>query len=447
MLYIMETKEAKNAKLLLERIKSSKKILKCNKDLIIEFYNEKVMTGVKLDSLAYPLRISFLLGEYFKKPFKQITKKELQKFFAELKPAKHNWTGKAEKEYAPRTLWAYMSYVKGLWKWIYGLGEGEGYPEAVRWIRRSCSYSALPRKRPINVLTREEVLEMIKNAGNPRDKAIVAVLFEAGLRAKELLEMRFDELNHEETHCTFKVVGKGNRPRTVLLEWSYPYLKVWLEFLEKKRHLVKPEFREFIWISFPYCGVKKIKKTVNGRLMDRDSLRTVVKNIAEKAGIKKRVWNHGFRHSSATDFVKQGYNEAELRLKYGWSKKSSIPHEYTHYDFDELMRKILIKDGKLKPTKEEKTNVLKTKKCLYCGTDCGSGSMYCPKCGNPLNFQLPKERREEKGLELMQATLEKFKELEEKGVDLKQFNSFIETWVKSNSKADRKEISKVIISR
>lgn len=432
--YMEKSKGTRNAKNLLERIKKSKDISAPNKKLILDFYNEKITIGIVPESLLYYLRVLMRLGETSQKNFKDLEKSDLQKFFVELMPQPHNWTGKPETDYSPRTRWMYMASCKSFYKWLFDLDDGEGYPKSVRWIKKNGNDEEMPRKMPVDILTRDEILKMIKVADNARDKAIIAILFETGMRAKELLGMKTNDIVHEENYCTFEVIGKKNKKRTVMLEWSYPFLQEWLKLLETKKHLILPHSKEFIWIAFPYSGVRRISTAVNGRLIDRDSMRAVVKAVASKAGIKKRVWNHGFRHSSATDFVKQGFNEAELRLKYGWSKKSRIPHEYTHYDFDELKKKILIRNGKLKENPKEKIEILKAKKCLYCGEDCGAGSSYCTKCGNPLNFQKPVERREERAVEILNSTLEKFKELDERGIDLKQFNRFIETWVNSNKK-------------
>jgi len=427
-----KTKEERNIESLIKRINNAK-TLASNKKLILEFYNERVVTGTKIISLIPSLRILFLLSEKFSgKPFKSLKKNDLQKFFSDLKPLPHNWTGIAEKEFSPRTVWSFMARVKSFWKWLYGLDDDEGFPVAVKWIKKRNICSDSVRKRPIEVLSRDEVLEMIRIAGNERDKALLALLFETGLRAKELLEMKKDDLVHEDGFATFKVIGKGNKERLVLIEWSYPYLKEWLAWIEKHEENVLPEFKDFIWISFPRRSLKRFVYGSNGHLMHRDVLRTVIVNIAKRTGIKKRVWTHGFRHSSATDFAKQGYNETELRLKFGWSKKSNIPSNYTHYNFDELKKKILIKSGKSKEKDEFAVNVLASKKCLYCSFENSGQSKYCNKCGNPLNFQKIHERKEEKGLDLLYSTLEKIKELEGKGVDLKQFNTFIESWAKTN---------------
>ncbi len=431
-----KSKGERDAEALLERVRSAK-ILGHNRKLILDYYNEKTVTGTKPWSMIFSLRILLLLAEKFRKrQFKDLKKRDLQRFFVEMKPLPHNWTGKAEAEYSPRTMWSFMSSLKTFWKWLYGLDDDDAFPDSVKWIKRKniCSSDSV-RKRPIEVLSRDEVLEMIKVARNERDKALIAVLFETGMRAKELLSMRRQDIQHGDGFATFKVVGKGGKERQVLIEWSYPYLTEWLNWLDGHERNVLKEHRGFVWIAFPCRSMKRYITGSSGHLMDREVLRTNIVNIAKRAGIKKRVWTHGFRHSSATDFARQGYNETELRLKYGWSPTSNIPSNYTHYNFEQLKKKILVKSGKSKEKDEFAKNVLGSKKCLYCGFENSGQSKYCNGCGNPLNFQKPVERREEKGLELMQATLERFKELEEKGIDLQQFNRFMESWVKNSEKS------------
>jgi len=150
----------------------------------------------------------------------------------------------------------------------------------------------------------------------------------------------------------------------------------------------------------------------------------MVKTAAEKAGIKKRVWTHGFRHSSATDFAKQGYNETELRLKYGWTETSNIPANYTHYKHNELRNKLLARNGKKTVEPEPDANILKLKECPFCTRENPFESEYCSHCGKPLDItRLKAMEQKAQQLNTLQEILKQ--ELEKKGIDLAEITRIL----------------------
>lgn len=174
---------------------------------------------------------------------------------------------------------------------------------------------------------------------------------------------------------------------------------------------VPKEFQNHVWVTIhnPHKDASPI--LTNGGLL------TMVKTAAEKAGIKKRVWTHDFRHSSATDFAKQGYNETELRLKYGWTETSNIPANYTHYKHNELKNKLLARNGKKTVEPEPDVNILKLKECSFCSRENPFESEYCSYCGKPLNIQRIKElEQKSEAMNVIQKLLAQ--ELEKKGIDV-----------------------------
>jgi len=422
-----------NAEYLLEKIKNSKG-LKENRQLIIDFYHERLAAGAKYGTLANHLKILSRLVVYAKKPFKKMKKAELVTFFNDLKPCKsglktrYGYFVREVEEYSPHTTIRMKANVKVFWKWIC-LGDKKierdekGIPLAVAWLKTS--YRNVKSKRTKDVLNRDEIDQMIKATDSTRTKALIAILFESGMRAGELLGMRRSKVQFFEDYCEFICDGKtGERP--VVLVKSYPYFKKWLEELNTRRDIPKT-YADQVWITTDFFPGDKPKP------MSINTLRNVVKYAGEKAGISKRVWIHGFRHSSATDFAKQGYNEAELRLKFGWTTTSDIPSNYTHYKHDELRNKILIKSGKEGNVKEFDGDTLPLKECPFCSMENPEGGEFCYKCGKPMTIQKIKEAEKQvKALETMQSIIGELKNLERKGFDIQQFNSFMQSWSNQN---------------
>lgn len=233
--------------------------------------------------------------------------------------------------------------------------------------------------------------------------------------------------------CEFEVDGKTGK-RNVVLVKSYPYLGKWLDVLSSNKLFKSEEFKDFIWLSFPQAGVSyadfKGTNPLNNACLDN-----IVKRAAVRAGIEKRVWVHGFRHASATDFAKQGYNEVEMKLKYGWAPNSTIPSNYTHYKYDELKNKILSNHGRAVSVKPVDENILPTRDCPFCSTENPFENEFCGKCGKPIDVKLVKSNEKQvQALNAMQGLVAQLRQLENKGFDLQQFNVFMQEWTKVNGK-------------
>src|SRR3989344_1868157 len=397
-----------NAERLLEQVKNCD-TLDENKQLVTNFFYEKLTSNIKYGSLAAYLKILTRVLVFKKKPLKEFTQSELVEFFINIKPlsstviAKNGQVyTKQPKEFAPYTISSMKVNLKVFWKWLFrGDQKAErdehGYPLAVSWISGS----------------RRKIKPLIQ---------------------RESLGMRISKVKFFDDYCEFICSGKtGERP--VILVKSYPYFKKWLEERKQIKN-VPTEYQDFVWLT----TTRSFAKTVP-RPMKLGALTNAIKYVAKKAGITKRVWVHGLRHSSATDFFKQGYNESEARLKYGWSKDSNMPSIYTHYQHDDLKDKILIRSGKKADDNKYDGNTLVLRECQFCSTENPGGSDYCYKCGKPMTIQKIKATEKEgNALGFMQSMIGEIKDLEKSGLDIQQFNSFMEEYVKNSQKKAHEKI-------
>lgn len=164
-----------------------------------------------------------------------------------------------------------------------------------------------------------------------RDRAILELLFSAGLRVSELVNINRDQINLERQE--FSVRGKGDKIRIVFISDT---AKSALERYLNKRTDAEEEI--FINISKNISGnVSKIRKdalknkkahTQTKRLTAR-SVERIVKFYAAKAGIVKDVHPHTLRHSFATDLLANGADIRSVQTMLGHS--SIITTQiYTH---------------------------------------------------------------------------------------------------------------------
>ncbi|MBU2476691.1 tyrosine-type recombinase/integrase [Candidatus Micrarchaeota archaeon] len=421
----------------LNELKTDKSVPDSNKKLIISFFNEKVAKGVKPSGLCYYIKILLRVSRTINKPFEKITKDELINFFVNLKPepilfkTKYSNYYRQIDEYSQTTLQLYKSSTKTFWHWMMKgkkiKRDEKGFPLTVSWI--SFSDKNVKKKFKQDVLSREEVNKMIKLASNPRDKALIAVLFETGMRVGELLGMKINEIEEMEGYAQTVIDGKTGSREVVFVK-SLPFLQDWLNWIKENQEIISDKAKPFVWISFPKVGIKRRHFLKGGKVIDLDAINAMIKHTAQKAGITKRVWTHGFRHSSATDFARQGYNETEMRLKFGWTEKSDIPSNYTHYKFNDLKNKMLHKSGKAVEVECADGNILFTKECPFCSHENPSGSKYCGKCSRPLNIETIKQQEKSQiAYQFMNNIINKIGELEKKGIPLQKVNEAIGEWV------------------
>ena len=158
----------------------------------------------------------------------------------------------------------------------------------------------LARKLP-EVLSLEEINEMIscidmsKPMGH-RDKAILETLFSCGLRVSELVGLNISEIYFNDEFI--KVTGKGNKERLVPI--GDAALKAIRIYLEEVRVHMKMQKKNSDTLFLNHLGSS----------LSRVSIFKLTKVLAQRAGIRKSISPHTFRHSFATCLVEGG---ADLR--------------------------------------------------------------------------------------------------------------------------------------
>jgi site-specific recombinase XerD len=105
-----------------------------------------------------------------------------------------------------QSIWTYMKAVNRFVRWL--REEGEAVAAEGRKLPK------LPRTL-VTVLSREEVAKLEVAAPTERDKLIIRVLADGGLRVGELVKLRTGDLDEQQGSCLLKVRGKGNRERMV----------------------------------------------------------------------------------------------------------------------------------------------------------------------------------------------------------------------------------------
>jgi integrase/recombinase XerD len=159
-----------------------------------------------------------------------------------------------------------------------------------------------------------------------RNKAMLEILYGCGLRVSELVNLKISHLFFREGFI--KVTGKGNKERLI------PVGQTAMDETEHYLHSIRP--------VHPVVPGQEDNLFLNrrGRKLTRVMIFTIIKGLAQQAGIKKRISPHTFRHSFATHLVEGG---ADLRAVQEMLGHESITTTeiYTHLDRDYLRSTIL----------------------------------------------------------------------------------------------------------
>ncbi len=168
-------------------------------------------------------------------------------------------------------------------------------------------YARKEQKLPI-VLSQEEIQRMFNVCENTKHKVILSLLYSAGLRVSELINLKWQHIDRSRMVINI-IQAKGKKDRQVMLA---PQLV--------------PLFEKY------YREYKSKEYVLNGQFDIQYSERSVgqvVKQLAVKAGIKKRVWTHLLRHCSFTHMVEAGTDINLIQRLAGHSSPKTTAI-YTH---------------------------------------------------------------------------------------------------------------------
>jgi integrase/recombinase XerD len=187
----------------------------------------------------------------------------------------------------------------------------------------------LGRKLP-EVLTPEEIdailamIDLSKPEGR-RNKAMLEVLYSCGLRVSELVGLKLSSLFRDEEFV--RVIGKGDKERLVPISGK-ALKEIDLYMPDRNSLKVQPGNEDVLFLNR------------RGRMLSREMVFMIMKDLALAAGIKKSVSPHTFRHSFATHLVEGGADLRAVQEMLG--HESIITTEiYTHLDREYLREAIL----------------------------------------------------------------------------------------------------------
>jgi integrase/recombinase XerC len=185
-----------------------------------------------------------------------------------------------------------------------------------------------PKLNVVQPYSNQEILKLIgvcdsdcKNNAQllgSRNKAIILMLLDTGLRIGELANIKLNEIDTE--RGWIKVKGKGAKERVVRIgATAQKALWRYLVFREKNKC-------ENLWI------------TEEGNPMKAGGIQIMIKNLKRRAGVNSKGNCHKFRHTFALNFLRQDRNPFNLQYLLGHSDLRMVKHYVSTLGMEDALK-------------------------------------------------------------------------------------------------------------
>ncbi len=379
-----------------------------NKEIIQRYHKHLYARGcseTRVSKLSGQLRkIAGLLN----KDFDVVQRQDLEDLIAKINTEKlntriinHCYNKKLylsqAKQFSSETKFDYWRIIKSFFKWL---------DQNTDLFKDWKPYFGSRQKEIGNIITDENLNEVLAHCNSTRDRALLSIIHETGMRAGEILNLKLKDFQREEKYTKVRVFGKTGERRIIIIH-SVPYLLRWLE-----NHPKKDEPESYLWISeHPRYRNQPLVHT---------GLKKIIQVAFKNAGLSHLKHNpHFFRHSRAT-INARFMTDVQMRMFFGWTKDSSQVATYVHASGRDLDTAVLAMYG-IEETKEsEKRRPLY---CSICKTQNEESSDFCRNCGHPLNLKVALETEEKVNSEINK-TLKVLMEIAKNPELMKQFEEF-----------------------
>jgi site-specific recombinase XerD len=326
-------------------------------DLLEEFKKNLISKGRTKNTLDVIKSTLENAQDEINKPIENLTIDDLKKYFE----------GLQQKKQANNSIHLCQQRFIQFYQFCLDETDNEKYSLLIRKIKRVQISKGKKVINPNDILLPEDIKKFINVANMERDRCIVAVLFESGIRVGELLALttdmvQMDEVKQEVTFHIPNVEGCKTGARSVVCLEIYGYVQDWLKCNPSKK-----------FFDLSQMGVTLI-----------------LKKLATRTNISKPVNPHHFRHSAITHAAGLNMSETQLSYRFWGIPRSGMLSVYIH--LNEQLKSSGYRDAKGMGESNGKVviNPLASR-CVECGRLIQAGSL-CKTCTD--SKKLSEENRE-----------------------------------------------------
>jgi integrase/recombinase XerD len=351
-----------------------------NRALVQRYLNERQANGVKASTLSNDANALRGFCDYLgNRPLESVTRDDITGYVNQASRERvwrsvandgHETETRRMVHLGPYTIMNRKYVLRDFFRWLRGTEE---FPPEVRNLKvRKPTRDAIPTR---DVLNKDDMLKLLQAHPDARDKAMLAVLYESGLRAGEFCALNISSVEFDQYGAVLTLPkgapGLKTGARRVRLYESVPYLHRWVE---DHPHKDDPKAALFYSMSRRAPGVR----------MSPNALWQFVNRAGKTAGLRKESHPHLFRHSAATERARMGWTETMMRAFFGWTRSSDMPARYVHLAGLDYERMDLERRGKLAHGETSKP-ALAPLVCRVCRNENLPTAMFCQQCRNPVS--------------------------------------------------------------
>lgn len=339
-----------------------------DKGLIRGYGQALFLAGVSPPRIEKETATLRLFAERMRVPLKSASVEDLKRAIGDIR---------ADPKYSVWTKADYGAIVKKFYHWLEHGDKWRAqetkrqFPMRVAWIVGTVKKREQPRLQRADMLTEDEARKLIDAADSPRDKALLAVLWDTGARIGEIGNLRVGNVTFSTEGTYIDMTGKTGQRTPFVVECTR-FLLSWLSI-----HPQRDDPQSPLWVS------SNNGKWILGSPMTYNALVKVVERSFVRANNKKGFNPHLFRHSRATWCATNGWTHLEMCKFFGWAPDSNMPAYYTslvNEDVHARMRKCYGLDNKQDDAVQRRTPV----RCHRCDSTNGPEQRFCYRCGMAL---------------------------------------------------------------
>lgn len=338
-------------------------------DIIIAYIQDKISKGEIEEARAQRISTSLTQWRRFVSvPYEQMTNKELLKAVSKMRIGK---TANG-KPYEPGTIRQQIKILKTFTKYLIK-------NKIVDITRDDLDEIKYPREvfdsvKPKDIPTVDQIEALIGAAVSIRDKAIIGIMVDTGLRPSDVARLTWRDLDFNQQRVKINITTE----KTTTPVSCYVILhKSWLEEYRKQRNAENDN--EFVF-----------KDSNTGEPITYKAICHMLDRASSRSGFKfpKRARAKLFRATSITMKQRAGFSAAAISKMHFGTPDSKMMRHYSKLDDRDTEREALEKSGAVIV---EHVEMVRPETCPNCRWPCSPGIKFCPECGSPVTAQAKAE--------------------------------------------------------
>jgi len=313
-----------------------------------------------------------LMARHLGKDFDKATRTDLEQLVSTLLARRPAYSTETLATYK-RILRRFMTYVL----FPSDFPNVKPLPPEIGWITTHIRRRDRPTVKRADLLTPAEVDLLIKAATYERDRAFIAVLWEAGPRISEIGNMQVKHVTTTPHGYTMDITGKTGT-RSPLIISSAPHLAQWLAL-----HPYRNDPEAPLWVQLRTPAA-----------MEYRAITIMLQRVFHRAGIKKPYHPHIFRHSRVTYVIANAImNEQQAKIYFGWTPDSDmLGSTYAHL-IDTDVNNAILRENNL-AQHQQAHQELQPVKCNMCQQLNAPKAEYCQRCSAVLDLKRAYEHQQ-----------------------------------------------------